>query len=111
MKVKCINEGWWVENRRFLWRRFKRKVDGPKFGDILTVIDDDWEEGIRYYQLKEWPTKKEDGWQADCFVPMENQFERVSFEHIKESNPIAVNPARHPPTTTPRMPKSRNRFV
>jgi hypothetical protein len=92
MKVKCINENGWVQDRRLLFRWLGGKeIDGPKNGDILTVIDEHWAEGMRYYRLKEWPTKKEEGWEADCFVPLETRFESVSYEEIKEVNPIGVN--------------------
>lgn len=69
MKVMCINNVGWVEDKcTWYGKKYKRDCHGPAFGDFVTVISGYWEEGKYYYLLLEWPTKIDAGWQADCFV-------------------------------------------
>lgn len=96
MKVKCItpagHSNFWVETRVFLWLRLgEKKVDGPKEGDIVTVVGEYWDRGECFYLLKEWPTKENEGWNSNCFVPIEPAFEKISYNEIKKENPVGVN--------------------
>lgn len=95
MKVKCITSTRpWRERKYIFWGNLyigRWPVNGPKNGDIVTVISSDWDEGQEYYQLKEWPTEPEAGWDAAEFVPLQENFEKVSFEEIKKEKPISVN--------------------
>lgn len=85
MKVKCINKlGWEIRNRKFLFFNLKNKrVIGPKFGDILTVVGSSWDMGEEFYDLKEWP-ESEGGYESSQFEPLEEKYEEVKFKEIKE---------------------------
>lgn len=93
MKVKCINDEGWVEDRSILWGSitWEKTIKGPKEGDVLTVTGSYYEDGVQYYFLLEWPCPKGGGWQADQFVPLEEKFEEVTYEKIKKEKPISVN--------------------
>lgn len=68
----CINDSGWEETRSYLLGLIKRNktVEGPSYGDIVTVVGGHWETGRYYYFLKEWPRDLRSGFQADCFVPL-----------------------------------------
>lgn len=88
MKVRCVNDSGWVQtNRTFLFFNLKDKeVKGPSEGDVVTVLSDGWCEGEKFYKLLEWPVgDDETGWCATCFVPLEEKFEKVKLEEIKET--------------------------
>lgn len=94
-KVVCINDDGWVEDKKYLWGLFTRTRDarGPKVDDVVTVLKEYYDEGVRFYQLMEWPFDKEGGYQADCFVPIQENFESISYSKVmeKESSAISVN--------------------
>ncbi len=85
MKVRCINNLGWVEtDRKIIGIKLPdRNCDGPAYGDTLTVLNEYWEKGEKYYILLEWPCGK-DGWAASGFKPIPEQYETVSFTVIKE---------------------------
>ena len=87
MKVFCINDfGWCVERNYFLFKR-EIDVDGPDYGDINTVLREYYSKGILYYELVEWhPEHPDDGFQADCFIPLSeiDETELVNKKEIVE---------------------------
>lgn len=96
MKVKCIgpDDGLWHYNKKYyttgkLWwkKKHKEMSPGPKTGNILTVEKDFWFEGRKYYVLLEWPNCG--GFSSESFVPLEEKFEAVKAEAIKEK--MSVN--------------------
>lgn len=97
MKVKCINTSglWECFGRSTLWGLLplpNKIVKGPKFGDVVTVVDTNWCEGDKFYELLEWPDSADEvGYLANQFVPLEEQYEQVSFEQLKKEKPISVN--------------------
>lgn len=99
MKYKCINQYGWIRERSRLIYQFlfgkNKDVDGPEYGDVVTVIGRDYEKGVKYFHLLEWPSSKEsDGWQADCFVPYDEDHETEwAVEETTNilSKPVVVN--------------------
>lgn len=90
MKVRCINKDGWVFVKPKTWWRKEKEIDspGPKYGDIVTVEGHRWSGGVLYYTFIEWPDEDSGGYQADCFLPIEEHYESVSFEKIKEKASI-----------------------
>lgn len=73
MRLMCVNTDGWVEDRSYLFGliKIKRDCDGPTYGDMVSVTSSYYEDGVLYYVLLEWPEKKRnDGFQADCFIPL-----------------------------------------
>lgn len=97
MKVKCIANGEWFfvkKKRNWLGIEKKRPTAGPKRGDIVTVKEEYWSSGEKYYRFIEWPDDNYAGFLAKSFVPIDDEkekFEEVKFEKIKEKNPISIN--------------------
>lgn len=94
MKVKCIkmwHSGWWLSNRfekKYFWSKKKQVYKkGPKYGDTLTVTDEGYYQGHKYFLLKEWP-EEGDGFLAEMFVPIEESYEKITFKEIKEKASI-----------------------
>lgn len=79
MKVMCIINGSWQRRTRLgrlLGLDRWRDCDGPVYGDILEVIGGQWEDGIYYLHLKEWPKPSHDpGWDEIEFIPIETDEE------------------------------------
>lgn len=92
MKAKCINDAGWVQKRYFKILRWLcgewEDGTGPKEGEIVTVVNEYWEEGELYYILKEWPLKHDEGFEASQFVPLKEGYNTVKFEEIKEKSCI-----------------------
>jgi hypothetical protein len=96
MKVKCIKGGgWYFANswvRKHWWSKKKRKpANGPKKDDIVTVKEEFWSDGELYYRLVEWPRKDNAGYDASCFVPLQEpttEYKEVDFTEIKKKTPI-----------------------
>lgn len=94
MKVKCIAKKPWVmipRKANWLGRRTPRPTKGPKDGDVVTMGNEYWYEGVKYYQLVEWPDELNSGYDSKWFVPLEQEFEKVEYETIKKENPVGVN--------------------
>lgn len=94
MKVRCIAKGTWKWTRRkkdWLGNRKTKIINGPKYGDVVTVENEYWFEGQKYYRLVEWPDEQDGGWEAKQFVPIEPKFEKVEFEKITEKEPVSLN--------------------
>lgn len=97
MKLRCINEGGWVSTKHFKrkWPWSKKepiKSPGPKKGDIVTVESEYYWEGMRFYNLVEWPRtgKERSGFYSKCFEPIDNeqsQYKEVEFSEIKKKTP------------------------
>lgn len=83
MKVRCINEKGWEYTDKKWWQFWKQGNYGPKFGDVVTVVDHEWVKGSLYYFLLECPDNA-DSYSASEFEPIEEQYDKVSFEQIKE---------------------------
>lgn len=93
MKVRCNNDSGWHIDVHILWGlfKFKRSGYGPRKGDVVTVVGETWEMGEQYYLLKEWEPDDQN-YLAICFDPIdEAAIQEVSFQTIKESNPVCVN--------------------
>jgi hypothetical protein len=86
MKVKCINSGGWIhQGRKFLWFDLPdKRCSGPKMNDILTVSGYYWSKGEKFYIIEEWSEDDSDGWISDMFVPVEENYEAVTYSAIKE---------------------------
>lgn len=78
MKVKCIKPNW------VPWGRYVRNLFGKRKwkDDIVTVVDEYWSQGKKYYYLMEWP----EGGQYDSkgFIPLEENYQSISYKEIKE---------------------------
>lgn len=89
MKVFCINDnGWYFDKKIIFWNRII-ECDGPSYGDINTVTSEYYKEGKLYYDLLEWPPKSnDDGFEADCFIPLSeiDETEMVNSKEIGISN-------------------------
>lgn len=83
MKVRCINDqNRWVRVDIEWWQFWiKRESRGPKENDVVTVENEFWWRGNLYYDFVEWPGES---YLASEFVPIEEQYESVKFEEIKE---------------------------
>lgn len=77
MKVFCINGDGWECDVKFLWLKWRRETKGPSYGDILTVVGGNWDEGVYWYSLLEWPNGP---WRADCFIPISDNEEELANE-------------------------------
>lgn len=88
MKVRCISghDHWQVVSKwykKHWWSKpVREQVEGPKKGDVLTVLQSIWYSGKEYYMLKEWPNQG--FFDAREFVPLDEKFEEVKFSQIKE---------------------------
>lgn len=95
MKVRCINNAGWIKcDRKFMGIKLPDKdCTGPKFGDIVTVVDSSYQEGEKYYTLLEWPpTAKDDcGWISTMFEPIQENFESVKYSEIRKEEKVSVN--------------------
>lgn len=99
MKVKCISAGAWqvygVFTRKHWWsKKTPKPAKGPKKDDIVSVEDEHWHEGEKYYRLVEWPTPPGTGYDAACFKPIDEeqaQFEEVTFSEIQKEVPASAN--------------------
>ena len=101
MKVKCIkkeNSGMWdrmdaVKKFFFFTRKAKRIWHkGPKYDDVVTIANEYWKEGQKWYELLEWPNGC--GYHSSYFLPVvtdeateENKMKEVTFTKIKERIP------------------------
>jgi hypothetical protein len=94
MKVRCINKHGWYYTKSILWGIVKYNrynSNGPKYNDVVTVVGEEWHEGIQFYKLKEWPGE-EDVYQSNQFEPIEeDSVQQVTYTKIKESNPVSIN--------------------
>lgn len=96
MKYKCINKRGWQSERsgfqRIVFGRHK-DVEGPKFGDIVTVIGEYYSSGKKYFYLLEWPaTNKTRGFEARGFVPYDED-EETEWA-INETKKITTQPVK-----------------
>jgi len=94
MKVKCIAPPNWVKKGEFVkkwfWGKKKEKnCKGPLYGDIVTVENEYYNDGIKFYCLVEWPAYG--GYDSKWFIPIEPEAESVTFEKITKENPVSVN--------------------
>jgi hypothetical protein len=93
IKVKCINKDGWVTERGWLGALLfgrERPVDGPKNNDILHVTGETWENGKKFVFLLEWPLHANEGWQADQFIPF-NEDEETDYA-VEATNEILSHP-------------------
>lgn len=89
MKFCCINDAGWVTDD------LKNPTTGPSKRDIVTKISEYGKQGVLYIRLKEWPLgdgSADNGYQADCFIPIneqkeESKMKQVTFEEIKKRSP------------------------
>lgn len=89
MKVRCIKDfgkGWRsLKKAKFFWNKDKYIYEnGPKKNDIVTVKGEYWSKGEKWYKLVEWPYEESGAFTARHFIPIEEQYEKVTFENIKE---------------------------
>lgn len=97
MKVKCINSsGEWVEFKKKSFFRKEKwvKSTGPKYGDIVTVTEQTYHEGVLYYEFLEWPSKKPadpDTWIAEMFTPLQEQLQAVTYSELISDKPVSAN--------------------
>jgi hypothetical protein len=94
MKLKCINKDRWIKTVTCFWGllSWQKYLSGPKYGDIVTSTEDLWAEGEKYYALLEWPSDNHKiGFKASLFVPIEFEFEKVSYSKVVEETPVGVN--------------------
>jgi len=89
LKVRCIiHKIQWYQIIKRWYGKKERKVNGPANGDVVTATSEYYKEGIRYYKLKEWPPN---GYDANAFVPLDEQAEPVTFEKVTKEHPVSVN--------------------
>lgn len=92
MKVKCIRgNGTWEHIGKFIttgilfWKTIQKVyTTGPEEGDIVTVLSEFWDEGVKYYRLVEWP-KGTFGYDSRNFKPVEEQYDKIKVSEIKEA--------------------------
>lgn len=58
MQVICINSNG--------WQTAMGKISGPSSGDVLRVMDEEWEEGYHGYYFAQWQTP----FLASEFIPL-----------------------------------------
>lgn len=86
----CINSDGWIEDKTLLWGLIKYNKDsnGPVYGDICTIENGYWKEGVYYYNLIEWPdSDPSHGYESSQFIPIqgeETQIEEVRISKLKE---------------------------
>lgn len=79
MKAYCIADKYWVDEVT------NKPCDGPRYGDIVTVIGELFINGRQYYVLKEWPpVEPDDSYCAEHFIPLSEISETVIHEQVKE---------------------------
>lgn len=87
MKLKCIVNGSWLYAdkwyKRFFWSPKKNlPAKGPNNGDVVTLKNECWHDGVKYYCLVEWPNTG--SYNSKYFVPIEEKYEEVKLSAIKE---------------------------
>jgi hypothetical protein len=84
MRVRCINDQGWYDADT------NKEEDGPKYGDVCTVIDVLLIDGLVYYVLYEWPlSESTEGWQRDdCFITIREDLDEtiIHADKIKEDS-------------------------
>lgn len=86
MEVMCIATGGWETRIKVLWIfRWWRDGSGPKFGDFLTVSDQDFWDGEKYYSFEEWP--EENYYNSKHFIPIQSveESEKAKQPHHDQS--------------------------
>lgn len=99
MKVRCTNDKGWVFSDVFIkkwpWSKKKNKPwKGPKKGDIVTVVNEYWNDGEKWYRLMEWPVPNNGGYNSKHFTPIDEEqakFEEVTYSEIKKEVPVSAN--------------------
>ena len=83
MRIFCINSDGWETKRFFLWGliSFRRETNGPRYGDISTVTDEEFDKGKVFYALLEWPG---DQFESECFIPLSEDEEESECSEINE---------------------------
>jgi hypothetical protein len=75
MRVMCINDKWFLGGIR------EKPRPGPKYGDICEVVEEKTLYGELMYVLAEWRGGEyEDGFTAECFIPLSDEPEVVETE-------------------------------
>lgn len=96
MKVICTNGGNWYSLHGYIkkhwWSKKKNEpVNGPKKDEVLTVIEEDYDEGEKYYRFMEWPKR---AYLSKYFRPIDEeqaQFKEVTYSEIKKEVPVSAN--------------------